>query len=168
MAHAEESSKAQSAVALCFHFMMAAVLRRVVSKSVRPWMASARGLATVWPTAVEDDVVLSQNHALGVITLNRPKALNSLNLSMVQKIVPALQAWEEPASGCATVLIKGAGGKAFCAGGDVRGAAHGLDMSLGLDRALLTAVLRAVGQRSHRPGASGRRWPVTFSRKSTA
>jgi len=36
--------------------------------------------------------------------------------------VLARQAWEDPASSCSAVLIKGAGGKAFCAGGDVRGA----------------------------------------------
>lgn len=49
--------------------------------------------------------------------LNRPKALNALNLSMVQKIYPVLKEWE---SSKKLVVIKAAGDKAFCAGGDVK------------------------------------------------
>ncbi|XP_022906940.2 3-hydroxyisobutyryl-CoA hydrolase, mitochondrial isoform X1 [Onthophagus taurus] len=64
-----------------------------------------------------DDVILESVNNIGIITLNRPKALNAVNLSMVQKILPTLQEWENTQS---FVLIKGAGDKAFCAGGDVR------------------------------------------------
>lgn len=53
----------------------------------------------------------------GVITLNRPKALNALNLSMVHKVYPTLEKW---ANSKCLVLIEGAGEKAFCAGGDVK------------------------------------------------
>lgn len=53
----------------------------------------------------------------GLITLNRPKALNALNLSMVKKIYPALKEWESTKK---LVMIKGSGEKAFCAGGDVK------------------------------------------------
>jgi 3-hydroxyisobutyryl-CoA hydrolase len=49
--------------------------------------------------------------------LNRPKALNALNLSMIQKIYPVLKEWEKTKN---LILIKGAGDKAFCAGGDVK------------------------------------------------
>lgn len=50
--------------------------------------------------------------------LNRPKKLNSLNASMVRKIVPRMVEWEK--SDLANVVImKGAGEKALCAGGDV-------------------------------------------------
>lgn len=50
--------------------------------------------------------------------LNRPKKLNSLNGSMVRKIVPRLAAWEK--SDMANIVVmKGAGEKALCAGGDV-------------------------------------------------
>ena len=48
--------------------------------------ASAAAAATV-----DDDVLFTTNNALRVVTLNRPKALNSLTLSMVRKIMPALQ-----------------------------------------------------------------------------
>ncbi|XP_072541102.1 3-hydroxyisobutyryl-CoA hydrolase, mitochondrial [Salminus brasiliensis] len=55
----------------------------------------------------------------GVITLNRPKALNALNLTMIRQIYPQLKKWESD-SETEIVIIKGAGGKAFCAGGDIR------------------------------------------------
>lgn len=66
---------------------------------------------------VSDDVILQSIGDKGIITLNRPKALNALNLSMIKKIYPALKSWESEKS---LVIIKGAGEKAFCAGGDVR------------------------------------------------
>ena len=60
---------------------------------------------------------------LGVITLNRPQALNSLSLAMVRDITAALLQWQTDAEVMA-VLLRGAGreGKApaFCAGGDIR------------------------------------------------
>ncbi|XP_076119813.1 3-hydroxyisobutyryl-CoA hydrolase, mitochondrial isoform X1 [Alosa pseudoharengus] len=55
----------------------------------------------------------------GVITLNRPKALNALNLPMIRHIYPQLKKWDQD-SDIDLVIIKGAGGKAFCAGGDIR------------------------------------------------
>lgn len=53
----------------------------------------------------------------GIITLNRPKALNALNLSMTEKIYSILKQWETSKK---LVIIEGAGEKAFCAGGDVK------------------------------------------------
>ncbi len=59
-----------------------------------------------------------EGHA-GRITLNRPAALNALSLPMVQAIDAALAAWaDDPA--VALVVIDGAGGRALCAGGDIR------------------------------------------------
>jgi enoyl-CoA hydratase/carnithine racemase len=66
-----------------------------------------------------DEVLFARSGALATITLNRPKALNALNLSMIEKIDPELAAWESD-DAVAAVLIKGTGEKAFCAGGDVR------------------------------------------------
>lgn len=54
----------------------------------------------------------------GLISLTRPKALNALNLSMVRQLTPALLKWEDEDK--VLVMIKGEGGKAFCAGGDIR------------------------------------------------
>ncbi|MBP5855754.1 enoyl-CoA hydratase/isomerase family protein [Marivibrio halodurans] len=67
----------------------------------------------------EDEILFDRAGDLGVVTLNRPKALNALNLSMIEKMNPVLADWREDDS-VAAVLIKGEGGKAFCAGGDVR------------------------------------------------
>ena len=55
----------------------------------------------------------------GLITLNRPAALNALDLDMARGIGEALDRWgNDPSLGC--VVIKGAGDRAFCAGGDIR------------------------------------------------
>ncbi len=72
------------------------------------------------------EVLLERRGPLGVITLNRPKALNALSLPMIRAIEPQLEAWaDEPE--VAAVLITGAGERAFCAGGDIRAVYdHGL------------------------------------------
>ncbi|XP_074071601.1 3-hydroxyisobutyryl-CoA hydrolase, mitochondrial isoform X1 [Macrotis lagotis] len=70
-------------------------------------------------TNSETEVFLERKGCAGVITLNRPKALNSLNLSMIRQIYPQLKKWEqEPET--SLIIIKGTGGKAFCAGGDIK------------------------------------------------
>lgn len=56
---------------------------------------------------------------VGWVTLNRPAALNALSLNMIRELAHLLRTWESDPS-VTTVLIEGAGGKAFCAGGDVR------------------------------------------------
>ncbi len=68
----------------------------------------------------DEEVILERNGNKGIITLNRPKALNALNLSMIKKIYPQLRTWEMDNT-MKMVIIKGSGDKAFCAGGDVRG-----------------------------------------------
>ena len=68
--------------------------------------------------ADSDEVVFSRNGALGVITLNRPQALNSLTLEMCHAMYAALTDWRDDGS-VKAVLIKGEG-RAFCAGGDIR------------------------------------------------
>ncbi|XP_030064938.1 3-hydroxyisobutyryl-CoA hydrolase, mitochondrial [Microcaecilia unicolor] len=75
------------------------------------------GMAT--HSGSEAEVLLEKTGCAGVITLNRPKALNALNLSMIQLIYPQLKIWEEDPK-TFVIIIKGAGGKAFCAGGDIR------------------------------------------------
>ncbi|CAN9497969.1 unnamed protein product [Ophioblennius macclurei] len=68
---------------------------------------------------VEAEVLLEKVGRAGVITMNRPKVLNALNLNMIRQIYPQLKKWETD-SETDIVIIKGAGGKAFCAGGDIR------------------------------------------------
>ncbi|XP_061548487.1 3-hydroxyisobutyryl-CoA hydrolase, mitochondrial [Phycodurus eques] len=68
---------------------------------------------------VEPEVLLEKVGRAGVITMNRPKVLNALNFTMIRAIYPQLKKWESD-SDTDLVIIKGAGGKAFCAGGDIR------------------------------------------------
>lgn len=64
------------------------------------------------------DVLLEVRDGLGRITLNRPRALNALTQDMVRAIDAALTDWAaDPA--VRGVLIRGAGEKGLCAGGDV-------------------------------------------------
>nr|XP_060620086.1 3-hydroxyisobutyryl-CoA hydrolase, mitochondrial [Anolis sagrei ordinatus] len=65
------------------------------------------------------DVLLEKKGCAGVITMNRPKALNALTLSMIRQIYPQLKKWEQDPD-TFLIIIKGAGDKAFCAGGDIR------------------------------------------------
>ena len=57
--------------------------------------------------------------AAGFIVLDRPKALNALTLPMVRVIAEALDAFERDVSVERVVVVSG-GGRAFCAGGDIR------------------------------------------------
>ncbi|WP_019139675.1 enoyl-CoA hydratase/isomerase family protein [Noviherbaspirillum massiliense] len=55
----------------------------------------------------------------GFITLDRPKALNSLSLDMVRALTACLLAWRDEPK-LAAVVIHSSSEKAFCAGGDIR------------------------------------------------
>lgn len=68
---------------------------------------------------LQQDILFSASHNLGKVLLNRPKALNALTLDMCHALEAQLRAWREDAR-IAAVLVKGAGDKAFCAGGDIR------------------------------------------------
>lgn len=75
-------------------------------------------MATAAETGPE--AILTEVGDKGVITLNRPRVLNALNHNMIKAIYPTLKEWESSKS---MVIIKGAGGKAFCAGGDIKAVA---------------------------------------------
>ena len=64
-------------------------------------------------------VVASRDGRIGHLLLNRPKALNALDLGMIQAMQAALDFWRDDPSVHA-VVIEGSGGRAFCAGGDIR------------------------------------------------
>ncbi len=67
-----------------------------------------------------DEVLTQVRGSLGVVTLNRPHALNALNIDMIRQVCGTLRTWEkEPA--VQAVLFLGAGERAFCAGGDLKG-----------------------------------------------
>ena len=53
------------------------------------------------------------------VTLNRPGALNALSHNMIQALAVGLTAWGNDRA-IQAVIIRGAGGRAFCAGGDIK------------------------------------------------
>ena len=65
-----------------------------------------------------EDVLVSIDNGVGVLTLNRPKAINSLTHAMVTRIADALKDWENDGS-VHSVLLTGAGERGLCAGGDI-------------------------------------------------
>ncbi len=65
------------------------------------------------------DIVFERRGVAGLVTLNRPKALNALTLAMVRELHPQLRAWAEDPE-VRHVVVTGAGDRAFCAGGDIR------------------------------------------------
>lgn len=70
-------------------------------------------------TLTSNEVELKRINQLALITLNRPKQLNALNVPMVQKMYSYLEEIERDDS-IKAIVVKGAGETAFCAGGDVK------------------------------------------------
>lgn len=66
-----------------------------------------------------DEVLFSKEASLGVITLNRPNALNALTLNMILQMQRQLSLWKEDTTVHA-VIVRSVPGNAFCAGGDIR------------------------------------------------
>ncbi|XCM28789.1 enoyl-CoA hydratase/isomerase family protein [Streptomyces parvus] len=67
----------------------------------------------------EEHVLVHTEGRTGVVTLNRPKALNALTSPMVETITAALDRWEHDPE-VEAVVITGAGERGLCAGGDIR------------------------------------------------
>src|SRR6516225_2939990 len=67
----------------------------------------------------ESTVIARRDGRVGRIVLNRPQALNALDLPMIRACTRALEAWRDDPHVHA-VVIEGAGDRAFCAGGDIR------------------------------------------------
>ena len=69
--------------------------------------------------ATQNDVLAEVRNHIGHLTLNRPTGLNALTLDMVRTLQRQLDAWAQDPQVLAVVL-RGAGERAFCAGGDIR------------------------------------------------
>mmetsp|Transcript_46453 Transcript_46453/g.104712 ORF Transcript_46453/g.104712 Transcript_46453/m.104712 type:complete len:197 (-) Transcript_46453:1091-1681(-) len=85
--------------------------------------------------ATDGQILIERRGAIASLVLNRPKALNALTLPMVRLLS---RAFTESAADAqvSTIVMNGAGGRAFCAGGDVR------------------AVMEAARARHPRPSAA--------------
>ena len=75
--------------------------------------------ATAAAALIEGDLIARCEGAVGVIRLNRPKAINAVTLEMFRDVDRALDAFEaDPA--VAVILLEGAGERGLSAGGDIR------------------------------------------------
>jgi len=64
-------------------------------------------------------VLVRTEGSLGRLTLNRPQAINALDIDMIRRLSAALDAWRDDTD-IDVVLIDGEGDRGLCAGGDVR------------------------------------------------
>ena len=65
-----------------------------------------------------EDILFAKQGRIGLVTLNRPQALNALTRDMCVALHRQLMDWAID-DDVQAVVVEGAGGKAFCAGGDV-------------------------------------------------
>ncbi|OBF57156.1 3-hydroxyisobutyryl-CoA hydrolase [Mycobacterium sp. 852002-50816_SCH5313054-b] len=70
-----------------------------------------------------DEVLTRVEGGVGLITLNRPKAINSLNQHMVDALSAVLTRWEND-DAVRAVVLAGTGDRGLCAGGDVVAVYH--------------------------------------------
>jgi enoyl-CoA hydratase/carnithine racemase len=70
-------------------------------------------------TEIIDEIRIERAQGIGLIALNRPKALNALSTPMLHAIHRALDAWRDDATVHA-VVVYSPHPRAFCAGGDIR------------------------------------------------
>jgi enoyl-CoA hydratase len=87
-----------------------------------------------------DEIVLGREGGVATLLINRPKALNALTLDNYRRFDPALRAWDADPSVHA-VIVRGAGDRAFCAGGDVR-AVYEAGSGIGGDPGLAAVFFR--------------------------
>src|SRR6516225_12411472 len=88
----------------------------------------------------DEEILLGRVGGVATLTINRPKALNALTLDNYRRIDPALRAWAVDPSVHA-VVVRGAGDRAFCAGGDVR-AVYEAGRGIGGDPSLTSVFFR--------------------------
>ena len=77
-----------------------------------------------------EDIVCANGMRLGLATLNTPKTLNGLSLEMTRLLAAKIELWANDPE-LAVVILKGAGDKAFCAGGDLHALHHSMVQNQG-------------------------------------
>jgi enoyl-CoA hydratase/carnithine racemase len=86
-------------------------------------MTDATGSQIMNAASLESHVIVEVQGRVGCLTLNRPRALNALSLSMIRTLTQALLDWRDDEQVLA-VAIRGVNKEgpfgAFCAGGDIR------------------------------------------------
>lgn len=74
-------------------------------------------------TGESHEALTNVEGGVGFVTLNRPKAINSLNQTMVDLLATVLMSWEHE-DAVHAVVLSGAGERGLCAGGDVVAVYH--------------------------------------------
>ncbi len=67
----------------------------------------------------EPEILLDRRGTAGVVTLNRPAALNAVTRAMVRTLREALEDWRHDGA-VSRIILTAAAGRAFSAGGDLR------------------------------------------------
>lgn len=70
-------------------------------------------------TGAGGEILATVRAGVATVTLNRPSALNALTLGMLEALATWLDTWERDPR-VRMVVLRGAGERAFCAGGDIR------------------------------------------------
>jgi enoyl-CoA hydratase/carnithine racemase len=73
----------------------------------------------------ENALLADVRGGVATVTFNRPEAHNALSFGMLRALAAHLDAWEAD-DAIRTVVLRGAGGKAFSAGGDLRALREGI------------------------------------------
>ena len=68
---------------------------------------------------MDEDILFERRGAVGLATLNRPSHFNALTGDMARALDAQLQTWAQD-DAVSVVAVRGAGERAFCAGGDIR------------------------------------------------
>ena len=89
----------------------------------------------------EQPVLYERDGAIGVLTLNRPEALNAMTVAMLQKIGDILDKIEAD-DDTRVLVVTGAGEKAFCVGADLK--SRGKSFEPGLIHDPLGLLVRSV------------------------
>jgi len=85
----------------------------------RPGRKSSARIGRMTAQAGNSDILFARKGAAGLVTLNRPHALNAVTFDMIRSLAAKLAEWEsDPA--ITRVIVTAAPGRAFCAGGDIR------------------------------------------------
>jgi enoyl-CoA hydratase len=89
----------------------------------KPARRRAEGNVAQVTEAPEPTVIARTRAGVGHLTLNRPKAINALDLDMITSLLRVLDDWEHDTQ-VDRIVLDGAGDRGLCAGGDVRGLAQ--------------------------------------------
>src|SRR6476619_5922153 len=88
-------------------------------------MTAQRQLNAPTDVVVLEELGTRSGHTIALATLNFEKTLNSLSLPMIDILAPQLARWNAR-DDVVAVLLRGAGERAFCAGGDIQALYRGM------------------------------------------